>query len=24
LHTGPYVFPVSDRIVAAPVSALWS
>jgi hypothetical protein len=24
LHTGPYVFPVSDRIVAAPVSTLWS
>ena len=24
LHTGPHVFPVSDRIVAAPVSALWS
>jgi len=24
LHTGPYVFPVSDRIIAAPVSALWS
>jgi predicted AAA+ superfamily ATPase len=24
LHTGPYVFPLSDRIVAAPVSALWS
>jgi predicted AAA+ superfamily ATPase len=23
LHTGPYVFPLSDRI-AAPVSALWS
>jgi uncharacterized protein len=24
LHTGPYVFPVNDRIIAAPVSALWS
>ena len=24
LHTGPYVFPVSDRIVAAPMSTLWS
>ena len=24
LHTGPYAFPVSDRIVAAPVSTLWS
>jgi predicted AAA+ superfamily ATPase len=24
LHTGPHVFPVSDRIVAAPVSAIWS
>jgi len=24
LHTGPHVFPVSDRILAAPVSALWS
>jgi uncharacterized protein len=24
LHTGPHVFPVGDRIVAAPVSALWS
>ena len=24
LHTGPYVFPVSDRIIAAPVSALWA
>ncbi len=24
LHTGPYVFPLSDRIVAAPVSSLWS
>ena len=24
LHTGPRVFPVSDRIIAAPVSALWS
>lgn len=24
LHTGPSVFPVSDRIIAAPVSALWS
>jgi hypothetical protein len=24
LHTGPHVFPVSDRIVAAPVSTLWS
>jgi uncharacterized protein len=24
LHTGPYVFPITDRIVAAPVSALWT
>lgn len=24
LHTGPHAFPLSDRIVAAPVSALWS
>jgi hypothetical protein len=24
VHTGPHVFPVSDRIIAAPVSALWS
>jgi uncharacterized protein len=24
LHTGPHVFPVSDRIIAAPVSVLWS
>jgi predicted AAA+ superfamily ATPase len=24
LHTGPHVFPVDDRIIAAPVSALWS
>jgi uncharacterized protein len=24
LHTGPYVFPLSDRIIAAPVSSLWS
>lgn len=24
LHTGPHAFPVSDRIVAAPVSTLWS
>jgi hypothetical protein len=24
LHTGPHVFPLSDRIVAAPVAALWS
>jgi hypothetical protein len=24
LHTGPHVFPLGDRIVAAPVSALWS
>jgi hypothetical protein len=24
LHTGSHVFPVSDRIVAAPVAALWS
>jgi len=24
LHTGPHVFPLSDRIVAAPVCALWS
>jgi uncharacterized protein len=24
LHTGPHAFPVSNRIVAAPVSTLWS
>jgi hypothetical protein len=24
LHTGPHVFPLGDRITAAPVSALWS
>lgn len=24
LHTGPHVFPVGDRIIAAPVSALWA
>jgi predicted AAA+ superfamily ATPase len=24
LHTGPHVFPISDRIVAAPVTSLWS
>lgn len=24
LHTGPHVFPVSDRIVAASVAKLWS
>lgn len=24
LHTGPHVFPISDRIVAAPVASLWS
>jgi predicted AAA+ superfamily ATPase len=24
LHTGPYVFPLGDRLVAAPVSALWT
>ncbi len=24
LHAGPHVFPVSDRIIAAPVSALWA
>jgi hypothetical protein len=24
LHTGPHVFPLGDRIAAAPVSALWS
>lgn len=24
LHTGPHVFPLGDRIVAAPVSALWT
>ena len=24
LHTGPHAFPVSDRIVAAPLSTLWS
>lgn len=23
LHTGPHVFPLGDRLVAAPVSALW-
>lgn len=24
LHTGPYVFPLGDRLVAAPVSVLWT
>ncbi|MGH3274014.1 MAG: hypothetical protein ACRDNZ_06760, partial [Streptosporangiaceae bacterium] len=24
LHTGPHAFPLGDRIVAAPVSSLWS
>jgi uncharacterized protein len=24
LHTGPYVFPLGDRLVAAPVSVLWA
>jgi predicted AAA+ superfamily ATPase len=24
LHTGPHVFPLGDRLIAAPVSALWS
>ena len=24
LHTGPYVFPLGDRLAAAPVSALWA
>ncbi len=24
LHTGPHVFPISDRIVAAPVATLWT
>jgi len=24
LHTGPHVFPLGDRLVAAPVSALWA
>lgn len=24
LHTGPHVFPLGDRLVAAPVSALWT
>ena len=24
LHTGPHIFPVGDRIIAAPVSVLWS
>ena len=23
-HTGPHVFPLGDRLVAAPVSALWT
>ena len=23
-HTGPYAFPLEDRLVAAPVSALWT
>jgi uncharacterized protein len=23
-HTGPHVFPLADRIVAAPVASLWS
>jgi predicted AAA+ superfamily ATPase len=24
LHTGPYVFPLGDRLIAAPVSVLWA
>ena len=24
LHTGPHVFPLGDRLVAAPISALWA
>ena len=24
VHTGPYAFPLGDRLIAAPVSALWS
>jgi predicted AAA+ superfamily ATPase len=24
LHTGPYVFPLGDRLIAAPVSTLWT
>ena len=24
LHTGPHVFPLGDRLIAAPVSALWA
>jgi uncharacterized protein len=24
LHTGPHVFPLGDRLTAAPVSALWT
>ena len=24
LHTGPYAFPLGDRLIAAPVSALWA
>jgi uncharacterized protein len=24
VHTGPHVFPLGDRLIAAPVSALWS
>ncbi len=24
LHTGPRVFPIEDRIIAAPVAAFWS
>jgi hypothetical protein len=23
-HTGPHVFPLTDRIIAAPVASLWS
>ena len=24
LHTGPYTFPLADRILAAPISTLWA
>ena len=24
LHTGPHVFPLGDRLIAAPVAALWA
>lgn len=24
LHTGPHLFPLGDRIIAAPISAIWA